>query len=66
MRKDHAAPAPVAGGVRPGARRRIAHAELLGEGEGNAPLLQVGGTAAPRQGGLKRGELLGKVGPRWG
>jgi hypothetical protein len=62
MRKGHAAAAPVAGGMRPAARRRIAHAELLGEGEGNAPLLQVGGAAAPRQGSLERGELLGKVG----
>ena len=66
MRKDHAAAAPVAGSVRPGARRRIAYAHLLRQGEGNAPLLQVGLAAAPRQGGLERGELLGKVGPCWG
>ena len=65
MRKDHAAAAPVAGGMRPGARRRIAHAELLRQGQGNAALLQVGGATAPRQGGLERGELLGEVRPPW-
>ncbi len=32
MRKHHAATAPVAGGVRPGARCRIAHAQLLRQG----------------------------------
>ena len=65
MRKDHAAAAPVAGGVRPGARRCIAHTELLRQGQRNAALLQVGVATAPRQGGLERGELLGQVGPRW-
>jgi hypothetical protein len=61
MRKDHAAAAPVTGGVRPGAWRRIAHAELLGQGQGNPTLLQVGFATAPRQGSLKRRELLGQV-----
>jgi hypothetical protein len=61
MRNDHATTAPVAGFMRPGARRRIAHAELLRQGQGNAPLLQVRGAAAPRQGSLERSELLGQV-----
>ena len=65
MRKDHAPAAPIAGWVWPGARRRIAHAALLRQGEGNATLLQVGVAAAPRQGGLERGELLGEVSPLW-
>src|SRR4029434_10164066 len=64
--KNHAAPAPVAGRMRPGARPRIAHATLLRQGQGNAPLLQVHLATAPWQGSLERGELLGKVGPRWG
>jgi hypothetical protein len=63
--KDHTAAAPVAGRVRPGARRRIAHAQLLRQSQGNAPLLQVGCTAAAWQGSLERGELLGKVRPPW-
>jgi hypothetical protein len=65
MRKDHAAPAPVAGRMGPGARCRIAHAMLLRQDQGNAPLLQVGVATAPRQDGLERGELLGQVGPCW-
>src|SRR5262245_2838400 len=65
MRKDHAASAPVAGGMWPGARRRIAHTELLRQGQGNAPLLQVGVATTPRQGSLERGELVGEVGPCW-
>ena len=32
----------------------------------HAALLQVGCTAAPRQGGLEHRELLGEVRPRWG
>ena len=40
VRKHHATTAPVAGGVRPGAQRRIAHTVLLGQGRG-MPLLQV-------------------------
>jgi hypothetical protein len=63
MRKDHAPAAPVAGGMRPGARHRIAHALLLRQGQRNAPLLQVRGAGAPRQGGLEGGELLGQVRP---
>ena len=54
MRNDHPAATPVAGCVRPGSRRRIAHAELLHQGQGNAALLQV------------RGELLRQVWARWG
>ena len=46
--KDRAATAPVAGGMRPRARRRIAHTVLLREGQGNAPLLQVRSAGAPR------------------
>jgi hypothetical protein len=65
MGKDHAAPAPVAGGMRPGARRRIAHAVLLSQGEGNAPLLQIRSAAAPWQGRLERGELLCQVRLPW-
>src|SRR5262249_48896563 len=65
MGKDHAAAAPVAGRMRPGARRRIAHAVLLCQCERHAALLQVRLTAAPRQSGLEGGELLGQVGPRW-
>jgi hypothetical protein len=47
--------------MRPGTRRRIAYTQLLRQGERNAPLLQVSCAAAPRQGGLERSELLGKV-----
>jgi hypothetical protein len=65
MGKDHTPAAPVAGRVWPGTWCRIAHAQLLRQGQRNAPLLQVGVAAAPRQGGLKRGELLGKVRPYW-
>ena len=61
MRKDHAAPAPVAGRMRPGARPRIAHAMLLRQRQRNAPLLQVGGAAAA--GGLKRSKLVSEVWP---
>ncbi len=66
MRKDHAAAAPIAGCVRPGARRHIAHAQLLRQRQGNAALLQVGCAAAARQGGLERGKLWREVWPRWG
>jgi hypothetical protein len=65
MRKDHATAAPVAGGVRLGAWRRRAHAQLLRQRQGNAPLLQVGLATAPRQGGLEGSELLGQIGPGW-
>jgi hypothetical protein len=66
MRKDHAAAAPIAGGVRPGARRRIAHAALLRQRQGNAALAEVRFAPAARQSGLERGELLREGGPRWG
>src|SRR5439155_19556493 len=66
MRKDHAATAPVAGRMRPGARRRIAHTALLRQGQGNASLLQVRFPTTAGQGGLERGELLREVRPRWG
>src|SRR6266446_2352065 len=65
VRKHHAAAAPIARWVWPAARRRRAHAALLRQRQGNAALLQVGGAAAPRQGGLERGDLLGEVGPCW-
>jgi hypothetical protein len=52
--------------MRPSARRRIAHAQLLRQRERNAPLLQVRGAAAPRQGRLKRGELRRQVRACWG
>jgi hypothetical protein len=52
--------------MRPGARRRIAHAQLLRQRQWNTALLQVRGAAAARQGGLEGGKLLGEVGPRWG
>jgi len=66
MRKNHAAPMPVAGWVRPRARRRIAHAELLRQRQGNAALLQVGLPTAGGQGGLEGGELRRQVRPRRG
>jgi hypothetical protein len=66
MGKDHTATAPAAGRVWPGAQCRIAHAELLGQGEGNAPLLQVRGATAAGQGSLERRELLGQLRRRWG
>jgi len=56
MRKDHAATAPVAGCMWPGAWRRIAHAQLLRQRQGNAALPQVRGAAAAGQGGLEGGE----------
>ena len=62
MGKDHAAAAPIAGCVRPAARRRIAHAQLLRQCERNAALLQVRGAAAAGQGGLEGGERMGEVG----
>src|SRR4029450_13061255 len=55
--KDHAAATPVAGGTRPSARRCIAHAVLLRQGQGNAPLLQVRLSTTARQDGLERREL---------
>src|ERR1044071_754032 len=58
MRKDHATPTPVAGRVRPRARRRIAHAMLLCQSQGNAPLLQVRFATTAGQSGLKYGELV--------
>ncbi len=59
LRKHHTTAAPVAGGMRPGARRRIAYTQLLCQGQGNAPLLQIGIATTARQSGLERGELLG-------
>src|SRR5262249_6491469 len=64
-RKDHATAAPVAGCMRPGAQRRIAHTILLCQGHGNASLLQVRLAAAHRQGGLEGGELLREVRLPW-
>ena len=64
--KDHAAAAPVTGRMRPGAWRRIAHAGLLRQRQGNAALLQVGFTTAAWQGSLEGGQLLGEVRPRGG
>ena len=66
MRKDHAPAAPIAGWVWPGARRRIAHPALLRQGQGNAPLLQVGLATAGGQGGLEGGELRRQVWTRAG
>jgi hypothetical protein len=66
MRKDHAAAAPVARCVRPGPRRRVAHPELLCLRQRHAALAQVRLAAAPRQGGLERGQVLCEVGQRWG
>jgi hypothetical protein len=51
--------------MRPGTRRRITHAQLLRQFEGNAALLQVRFAAAPRQGSLEGGELLGQLWPLW-
>src|SRR6266704_1882705 len=52
--------------MRPGARRRIAHAMLLRQRQGNAALLQVGCATATGQGGLEGGELLCELWARWG
>ena len=65
MRKDHAAPTPIPCGMRPGTRRRIAHTQLLRQGQGNAALLQVRFAAAAGQSSLEGSELLGQVGARW-
>ena len=64
MRKDHAAPAPVAGFMRPGARRCIAHTELLRSASG-MPRWRKYTSPRPRQGSLERGELLGQLRPPW-
>ena len=61
MRKDHAATLPIAGGMRPGARRRIAHTMLLRQGQGNTALLQVRFAAAPGQGRMEGGWILGRA-----
>jgi hypothetical protein len=45
--KDDAATAPVAGGVRPGARRRIAHAQLLRQGHCALPAMRLAPAAVP-------------------
>src|SRR5258708_5157815 len=66
MRKHHAAAAPITGWMRPGARRRRAHAALLRQGQGNTPLLQGGGAAAVRQSGMEGGERRRLAWPRWG
>ena len=65
VRKDHAAAAPVACGMRPGAWRRIAHAQLLRQFEGNAALLQVRFAAAAWQSRLEGRELLSQVRASW-
>src|SRR5882724_6156740 len=66
MRKDHAPAAPIAGSVRPGAWRRIAHAQLLRQRQRNAALLQGGGAPAAGRGSMERGELRRQVWARWG
>jgi hypothetical protein len=66
VRKDHAAAAPVARWVRPGARRRRAHAQLRRQRQGDAALAQVRGAAAARQGGLEGGERRRQVATRGG
>src|SRR5215471_12800705 len=63
MGKDHTPAAPVTSQMRPGARRRIARAELLGQRQGDAALAEVRFTTTTGQGSLEHGELLGKVGP---
>ena len=65
MGKDHTAAAPIAGGMRPGTRRRIAHTVLLRQGQGNAALLQVHFATAVWQSCLEGSELLGQVGTGW-
>jgi hypothetical protein len=55
VRTHHAAAAPIAGGMRPAPRRRIAYTALLRQRQRHAALLQVRGAAAARQGGLERG-----------
>jgi hypothetical protein len=52
--------------MRPAARRRRAHAQLLRQRQGNAALAEVRLAAAAWQGGLKDRELLCQVGARWG
>jgi hypothetical protein len=66
MRKHHTAPPPIPYGMWPGAWRRIADIVLLRQGQGNAALPQVRFPAAPWQGRLEGGELLGEVGAGWG
>ena len=61
MRNDHAATAPVACCMRPGTRRRIAHAERLGQLQGNAALLQVRFAAAAWQSSLEARQGAGPV-----
>ena len=63
MRKDYAAAAPIPGGMRPGARRRIAHTVLLRQGQGNAALLEVRFAAAAWHSGLEGRELRVRAEP---
>jgi hypothetical protein len=65
VRKDHTATLPIPCGMRPRARRGIAYAQLLRQGQGNAALLQIRCAAAARQSGLERHELRGQVGVGW-
>ena len=65
MRKDHTATPPIPCGMRPGARRCIAHTVLLRQGQGNTALLQVHFAAAAGQSSLKGRELLSQVRACW-
>ncbi len=66
MRKDHAAAAPVTGRMRPTARRRIAHAALLRQRQGNTTLTQVRCATTAGQGDLEGSELLSQIYARRG
>jgi hypothetical protein len=52
--------------MRPGVRCGIAHAQLLGQRQGNAALPQVRLATTAGQRRLEGGELLGEVGAGWG
>ena len=61
MRKDHAAATPIPGGMRPGAWRRIAHTELLRQGQGMQRCCSTLAAAAG-QSSLEGGELWARIG----
>ena len=63
--KRYAAAAPVAGGMRPGARRCIAHTVLQRQGQGNTALVEICLAAATRQSRLEGGKLLRQVWAGW-
>ena len=65
VREDHAATAPIPGGMRPGTRRRIAYTYRYARARGMPRWLQVRFATAAGQSSLEGGELLGQVGACW-